>query len=452
MNFANVLKQHPLVVLAICGVAIRLILAATLTRIYDVSSWGFIIEDLRAGEGLYDVDQYFYTPVWGYFLEIMRWVIDLLPGMEVLVLDPSTIAPIPEVTFALDDIRVPTLIFAFVIKLPLILVDVVVSYLLYILVKEITADEKKAIFSFGAWMFIAPAILVSSVSGMFDNFAVMMLLISIFFLRKKSYCISGMALMIGIMAKIFPVLAMFPMLVYILCTETGLKNRAVAYTQFLGSALFMAALILLPHLISDDINEVFNFLTYRLKGNSTGGLSDGGLNLLILIVGTIVGALAVPWFLSRKNQDATQVLFASTSLMLALFLGYYYQQQYLIEVLPLLILTCVVYQVRIGKLLIISAALFVIIALGELPTMLLPLAECTNLISITTIVNIDHYLNIDPAGAWVSHYLIPYADTAVHYVLFLMALIILVQSIPKVNAWCEEKIKEISHKFESNQF
>lgn len=446
MNFANVLKQHPLVVLAICGVAIRLILAATLTRIYDVSSWGFIIEDLRAGEGLYDVDQYFYTPVWGYFLEIMRWVIDLLPGMEVLVLDPSTIAPIPDVTFALDDIRVPTLIFAFVIKLPLILVDVVVSYLLYILVKEITADEKKAIFSFGAWVFIAPAILVSSVSGMFDNFAVMMLLISIFFLRKKSYCISGMALMIGIMAKIFPVLAMFPMLVYILCTETGLKNRAVAYTQFLGSALFMAALILLPHLISGDINEVFNFLTYRLKGNSTGGLSDGGLNLLILIVGAIVGALAVPWFLSRKNQDATQILFASTSLMLALFLGYYYQQQYLIEVLPLLILTCVVYHVRISKLLIILAALFVIIALGELPTMLLPLAECTNLISITTIVNIDHYLNIDPAGAWVSHYLIPYADTAVHYVLFLIALIILVQSIPKLNAWCEEKIQEMKMK------
>ncbi len=441
MNITTVLKGHPLIVLTVCGILIRLIFAATLTRIYDVSSWGFIIEDLRAGEGLYDVDQYFYTPIWGYFLEIMRWVIDLLPGMEVLVLDPSTIAPIPDVTFTLDDIRIPTLIFAFVIKLPLILVDVAVSYILYVLVREIAADEKKAIFAFGAWMFIAPAIFVSSVSGMFDNFAALMLLLSIFFLRKRFYYISGAALMIGIMAKIFPVLAIFPILVYITYTETSLKNRAMAYTEFLGSAAIVAGIILLPHLINGDINEVFNFLTYRLKGNDTGGLSDSGQKLLTLIVGAILGALIVPWLLSRKNQNATQSLLASTTILLSLFLGYYYQQQYLIEVLPLLILTCIVYQVRIGKLLIVLATLFVILNLGEIPTMLLPLAECTNLISITTIVNIDHYLNIDPAGAWVTRYLIPYADAAMHYVLFIMALIILIQSIPKLNEWCEKIIK-----------
>ncbi len=427
------------------GISIRLVFAATMTHIYDVASWGLIIENLRAGEGLYDVDQYYYPPVWGYFLEVMCWILDIIPGMESILLDPWQIAPVPDVSYGANDIRMPTLIFAFAIKLPLILVDVAISFLLYILVKDITADEKKAIMAFGAWMFITPAVIVSSVFGMFDNIAVLMLLISIYFLRKRSYYLSGAALMIGIMTKVYPGIAVFPMIVYLLCKESDRKKKVVSVIQFLGSAAIMALILLLPHILSGNLDEVFHFLIYRLNGNGAGGLSSEGLWLLVLIVAAIIGALFIPWFISRRNGDATQVMLVSTAFLLSVFIAVYYLQQYVIQVLPLLILLSVAYNSKISKLLPLFALLFLIRCLDE-PTMLLPLAECTDLISVDTVVNIEHYLNVDPIGKMVLVFIRLYVDSAIHDVLLLIALVLLIQSIPKWNDCCTEKMQIIMKK------
>ena len=445
MNVLNCLRQHPLMFFVICGVLIRLVLAATLTHIYDVASWGLIIENLRAGEGLYDVDQYYYPPVWGYFLEVMCWILDIIPGMESMLLDPWQIAPVPDVSYGDNDIRMPTLIFAFVIKLPLILVDVAISYLLYILVKDITADERKAVMAFGAWMFITPAVMVSSVFGMFDNIAVLMLLISIYFLRKGLYCMSGAALMIGIMTKVYPGIAVFPMIVYLLCKESDRKKKAVACTQFLGSAIIVALILLLPHILGGNLDEVFHFLIYRLNGNGAGGLSREGLRLLVLMAAAVIGALFIPWFISRRNGDATQVMLVSTAFLLSVVIAVYYLQQYVIQVLPLLILLCVAYNSKISKLLSLFALLFLIRCLDE-PTMLLPLAECTDLISVDTVVGLEHYLNVDPIGKLVLVFIRFYVDRAIHDVLLLIALVLLIQSIPKWNDWCTEKLQIIVKK------
>lgn len=445
MNVLNYLRQHPLMFFVIGGISIRLVFAATMTHIYDVASWGLIIENLRAGEGLYDVDQYYYPPVWGYFLEVMCWILDIIPGMESILLDPWQIAPVPDVSYGANDIRMPTLIFAFAIKLPLILVDVAISFLLYILVKDITADEKKAIMAFGAWMFITPAVIVSSVFGMFDNIAVLMLLISIYFLRKRSYYLSGAALMIGIMTKVYPGIAVFPMIVYLLCKESDRKKKVVSVIQFLGSAAIMALILLLPHILSGNLDEVFHFLIYRLNGNGAGGLSSEGLWLLVLIVAAIIGALFIPWFISRRNGDATQVMLVSTAFLLSVFIAVYYLQQYVIQVLPLLILLSVAYNSKISKLLPLFALLFLIRCLDE-PTMLLPLAECTDLISVDTVVNIEHYLNVDPIGKMVLVFIRLYVDSAIHDVLLLIALVLLIQSIPKWNDCCTEKMQIIMKK------
>ena len=59
--------RHPILFLLVVGVAIHLIVMMT-SMVYDLDYWAVVIRNIEAGNGLYEAEGYYYTPVWGYLL------------------------------------------------------------------------------------------------------------------------------------------------------------------------------------------------------------------------------------------------------------------------------------------------------------------------------------------------------------------------------------------------
>ncbi len=428
MSAREWMHSHPLITVAIIGIAIRLVLAPILSHTYDVSSWAVVIENFRAGEGLYDVDGYYYPPIWGYFLGFFKWILEIVPGMDVISLRPAV-----DFThiFPYNDTRIPTVAFAVAVKIPLFIIDLGVAYLLYRLVFDITGDERKAIMSFAIWMVIAPAVLASAVKGMFDNLSVLLLLLSMWFLKRRNYIVSGTLLSAACMTKIYPGIALFAMLVYILDLEKDRSDRIRAYAGFLGAAGATIIVILLPAIISGDLEEVFHFLIYRLNDNGgSASITMSGLKILALLAGVIVVSLLIPGILKRAGVESFQTMVTSVALTIGASLVYYYQQQYLIEVLPLFIILMTAYGNRIKWPLVALSALFVFRLMDELPAMLLPLAECTGIVDTGTLSGIAHFLTYDSAGTALMWFITVLSDALIHVMLAVIVLIILVSAVP----------------------
>ena len=60
---------HPLLAVILAGVILRLLITS-LSMIYDTNYWALVIRNIDSGNGLYGLDGYFYTPVWGYLLAL----------------------------------------------------------------------------------------------------------------------------------------------------------------------------------------------------------------------------------------------------------------------------------------------------------------------------------------------------------------------------------------------
>ena len=62
--------RHPLAAIVIAGLAIHLLIML-LAMVYDSDYWAIVIRNINAGEGLYGMEGYYYTPVWGYILGLV---------------------------------------------------------------------------------------------------------------------------------------------------------------------------------------------------------------------------------------------------------------------------------------------------------------------------------------------------------------------------------------------
>jgi Mn2+/Fe2+ NRAMP family transporter len=107
------------------------------------------------------------------------------------------------------------------------------------------------------------------------------------------------------------------------------------------------------------------------------------------------------------------------------------------------------YNTRLTRLLTVLSFLFLLRSFDKIPSMLLSLAECSNLISVETLVNIDHYMYSDPAGQWLLHFITYYVDWAVHIVLFLSAVMILIQTVPALGRVYENMCQTIKNRINS---
>ena len=72
--------RHPLLTVFLAGLILRLLITS-LSMVYDTDYWALVIRNIDSGNGLYGLDGYFYTPVWGYLLALEEWFNDSFLGL-----------------------------------------------------------------------------------------------------------------------------------------------------------------------------------------------------------------------------------------------------------------------------------------------------------------------------------------------------------------------------------
>lgn len=423
MNVREFFGNHPLLMWLIIGMLLRLLLAPLLTRSFDVASWGEIMENIRAGEGLYDVKGYYYTPLWGYFLNVAAIVSAFFPGLDTL----ATTADVTYLEYFFDhDTRIPTLGFAIFIKIPLILFDAAVAYALYELMKLVTDDEKKAVRIFAAWMIIVPAIMVSSVAGMFDNLSVLLLLLSMFCLFLRKNAAAGVLLGLGAMLKIYPGLAIVPMTCYIIAVNSDRTERIRKCASLWVSAAITAVIVIIPPVMKGQIEQVFYLLTSRLRDyGSSSTVTVNGILLLCAIIALVIVSIAIYRFLQKHYGNPEKAFIGTLCVLIGLAVTITYNIQYVVEVLPLILLMFVAYGVGSKRLLILFSALYAVYFIGELPVLLLALEEAVTWFPLDVLEGLAKAIN----NGWLMELLLMYVRSAHQIIIGIFSLIILYDAI-----------------------
>ena len=286
--------KHPLAVLILAGLAVRLVLMPLFSFNIDLTYWMKVFNLIDAGNDLYSIGGYYYTPIWGYVLGAMDMLAHLF-GMTDFGTQVPEFYPYVGKDYSISP-YVTSISFNTFVKVPLILTDIAVAYLLYSFVKRISDDETKALLACGLWMLCPLTILESSVHAMFDNISAMFMLISFIAAYDRKYIIAGGVYSLAILTKFFPLFFIFLLLAIVVRNEgfnlTSIKNIAVAIV----SAVVVMLIVELPAIVNGQFWDSVSFMTERI-GLSASTLESLGIWLFIALgVLTFIIAAAAHYF------------------------------------------------------------------------------------------------------------------------------------------------------------
>jgi len=393
-----------IIILIIVGIAARLIIGFFMTHIYDMYHWGVVIQNINSGNGLYELTGYFYTPPWGYLLGLEAFFQDIL-GVTVIG-EHLTAA------FAMENIAwyytstVTAPGFNMSLKLMMLVSDLVVGYLIFWIIRDLTKDKRKAVLGFALW-FLCPFVIASgSVIGMFDTISVLMTLLAVVLLRKDRYIESGVMLSLATLMKFFPGFFIFIFIAYILSKnkQDGTANKKLM--MFLIGVAVTAFIIFLPQLLDGTIADSFLFITSRLNegvGLDSGvGAVAGYAAILVYILAiavSIMFALRIKRNDDKEKNDA--LLFDALLITTAVMFLYPPLPQYVLLLFPFVIFAMMHLdkRYRIPCILIMIGTSIGALAGG--PTDLVAVAAYTGLLNLDTVMGIiqgytDPFLGSSP--------------------------------------------------------
>ena len=315
----------------ILGLAIRLVFAPVFTYPFDIEHWGVILQNTESGNGLFGLTGYFYTPAWGYILGFEDLIINLLPGMTYGERF-TDLLEIEGMVFPYQTATTTTPVFNFAMKLPLILVDVLVGYLIYRLVMSECGDERKAAIGFGLWFLCPIVIYMSSVQAQFDCISALLTLLCVLLVRRNLFFLAGVIFTIAALIKFFPAFCIFLLCVYVVKATPGRlswKNLLLS----VSGAVLTALVIFLPQILDGTVMNAFSFVFGRT--------SEYDLMLMLrtypFIAVTLVMLVVLAIFAwrmddARRKQDFLVLILAMLSICTIFSPG----PQYWIVYLPLL--------------------------------------------------------------------------------------------------------------------
>jgi len=406
--------KRPLLYAIIAVVAVHLLLMPFCVE-YDINFWSYVTRNLRAGYGLYELDGYYYTPVWGYLISFMNEVeTNLIPAFGVTavrVFEALGVETISDTYFTTATIV--SLSFAYLVKMPLMVSNIVMAYLVYWLIKDRTGSDRKAILGFCLTGFCPIILGTTCLTGMPDTFSATFLLLTIVFIRKDRMLLAGTSFAIAVLTKFFPIFVLPLIIVYVLRRkETGaFRDLTIAA----AGVVLMSVIILLPAYLEGNLMSCFQFLTDRASAGIVVNVSapladvfsagsDGGSSVLdamisksrviayaaVLLAGAVLAVKMYGIEPSKMDESFLKRCF----LVLVLCMLYPPAPQYVVVMLPFLAYHLVVTDRRYSVswlILAVSAFLFVPITNG---LVLMTLAEWTPLLSVDTAMGIfDWYQN-----------------------------------------------------------
>ena len=399
--------KGPLFIVIIIGLAARLILAPLLTYNFDVSGWATVIENIESGNGLYGLAGYYYAPPWGYILGFVSQFQDLFLSIADFGEKVSSAIAIEGYTDWFFTSDLTTVSFNVFIKIPLFICDIVVGYLVYWLVDDMTGDKKKSVTAFAIWFLCPFVIVVAGVGGMFDTFAALMLLLAVIFVRKERFFLAGAMFSLAFLTKLFPAFLLFALVGYILMRHRG-DGTAYWKIGYAAAGFFvMAAVVLVPEIAQGNLSDCFSFLTSRVTSgmdSNLGGIESYGT--VIAYVAIIIVSMLIGWKLSKsRSGDPDRKFMFVCMVTLAILFLFPSAPQYLIILVPFVAVYISVYSkeyVRPFTVLSIGTTLFV---LASNFTLLLSFAEYTGIIDINTVLSLADWFQTDTLGmskmSWV---------------------------------------------------
>lgn len=288
-------SAHPLIFLAVVGLTIRAVISIVFTHSYDIAYWGYIIENIQSDSGLYELPGYYYTPVWGYFISTIGFVMNFVFGIDIFGIEADALIPSQDSSWEYYLDLLTTVEFSLVFKAAFTLVDLAISYVLYLMVLDRTGDRRKAAMAFGLWFLCPLTIYTSCVHAMFDGLAVLTLLLTVYFLMKGNYLFAGCSFAMAVLSKFFPAYLIFLFVAYILVRERDDMRR---FARSLGmsvlGAVTMFLIIYAPDIVNGTIMDSFSFVFNRVESIGVGeesfwdSLTSNGYTIVILLQPIII--------------------------------------------------------------------------------------------------------------------------------------------------------------------
>ncbi len=409
----DTITAHPLLTLIIVGTIIRLMMIPT-TLVYDSNFWAIVVRNIETGSGLYEIEGYYYTPVWGYVLGLISAFQSAflnLGEMGIRVVDALPVE-IPDMYLSAT---VTSVSFLYSVKIPLLIVDLITSYLIYILVKDVTSDEKKAIIAFGL-TFICPSIMAATMGiGMPDGISAMFLILTIVLVRYDRSFLAGMCYAISVLNKFFPAFLFFIILAYMISKYMDdRKNMKIQLLIAIAGGAVMSAIIFLPQLLQGDLASCFQFLSDRSGGGSGSSLLQSliGYGRIILYSLVIIASLWMSYNLVKnRTKDQFRIFMIYCLATIGLCFIYPPTTQYLVLMTPLVAYFVVVESRKYLTCWLLLSIGGLLMTYASTTTTLLPLAVFANMFNVTDLVNFFN-VTVEPIGP-INLFMIIYFITAV---------------------------------------
>lgn len=309
--------------LVVAGLLVRLLLAPVTSWSIDTPSFvSATVSTFLTGSPYTDP---FYNPPLGPFLQAP------LLALLALIVPPAAFVPsVVSVTglaestsFSTVLVPIPTALL--LLKLPLILADVATGVGVFTIL-EPRVGTRMANYSAAAWLLNPLTIWVSSVHGEYDPLAAAALILLVMALLRRWPLGAGVAIGIGTMAKLLPILCLPFVVAYFAWPADGSPRRerlravgTVAAGLGLAILPFLGVLRDIPLPASGGAGPtlfgglslfiIYNPAVVPLSGSSAGFLPASSAQPLFLAqqvvaIGTILAPPLV-WFLSRRSRQGS---------------------------------------------------------------------------------------------------------------------------------------------------
>lgn len=328
-NVGASIRRHPLIILLLAALFVRAVLASLFTTDYDNTYWAYVISNIDSGNGLYGLIGYCYAPVWGYILAFLGEFINHITNIVMLGGNFPDLLPIGDVLFSQHLATVTTVGFNLVMKTPLILSDLAVGYLIYVVMMDRFNDRRKALIAMSLWLFCPVTIYMSSIGVQFDTMSALLLMLTIYYVRRGRWLLTGLFFGIAALLKFFPLFGGLVLLAYIYVRTRDDEHHWQPFVQCLGAFAITVLLLMAPVICCGDLSDSIAFMTGR-----SGSTSMLFASLIVTLV-LAVQVVATVTMLQSSKEEADDLLFLSLTLTIAAPLVLVMTPQYLIVLLPL---------------------------------------------------------------------------------------------------------------------
>jgi hypothetical protein len=190
--------------IALGGLLVRLGLAPFTAWTPDFAPWLARMQEMAHGVPLYQNLTFSYPPLYAYALALFTGPVAFLLGFDNLSthvfefqrlsLDTQLIAT-----------DIPHPLFVLAAKLPMIVADLGTGLLLAQMARELTGSSRRAELAAAAWFFNPLSIWVGSVHGQFDPIPAFLTVLALSLMWRRQWLGVGVALSLGILFKLYPV-------------------------------------------------------------------------------------------------------------------------------------------------------------------------------------------------------------------------------------------------------